>query len=76
MSLSVARREELEARMMRYSGGNVCDTCGRVYRWATGLSRHKRLECGKEAKFCCPYCDYRAKQKVNLFAHIRRKHSL
>lgn len=63
---------------MRYSGGgggNVCDTCGRVYRWSTGLSRHKRLECGKEAQFHCPYCDYRAKQKVNLFAHIRRKHN-
>lgn len=62
--------------MMQYSGGggNICDTCGRGYRWSTGLSRHKRLECGKEAQFQCPHCTYRAKQKVNLFAHIRRKH--
>lgn len=71
-----ARKEELERRMMQYSGGggNICDTCGRGYRWSTGLSRHKRLECGKEAQFQCPHCTYRAKQKVNLFAHIRRKH--
>lgn len=70
------RKEELERRMMQYSGGggNICDTCGRGYRWSTGLSRHKRLECGKEAQFQCPHCTYRAKQKVNLFAHIRRKH--
>lgn len=71
-----ARKEELERRIMQYSGGggNICDTCGRGYRWSTGLSRHKRLECGKEAQFQCPHCTYRAKQKVNLFAHIRRKH--
>ncbi|KAG8308235.1 hypothetical protein J6590_002320 [Homalodisca vitripennis] len=75
--VSDSRRAALESQMLRYSGGgggNVCDACGRVYRWSTGLSRHKRLECGKEARCQCPFCDYRAKQKVNLFAHIRRKH--
>lgn len=51
-----------------------CDKCGRGYRWATGLSQHKRVECGKEALFQCTLCQYKAKQKVNLMSHIKRKH--
>lgn len=53
---------------------HICDVCGRGYRWSTGLAQHKRVECGKEANFKCSYCSYKAKQKVNLTSHIKRRH--
>lgn len=51
-----------------------CPNCGRLYSRTDSLSRHLRLECGKEPRFQCPFCLYRAKQKVNLKSHIARKH--
>lgn len=53
---------------------NNCPNCGRIYLRTDSLSRHLRLECGKEPMFQCVYCSYRAKQKVNLKSHVARKH--
>lgn len=49
--------------------GYPCDTCHRVYKWKENLRRHKRLECGKEPKYECNICSFKAKQKSTLQRH-------
>ncbi|XP_075225207.1 uncharacterized protein LOC142326515 [Lycorma delicatula] len=51
-----------------------CEDCGRCYRSKTSLGLHKRLECGKEPTFQCPYCPLKTHQKGNLNVHIKKKH--
>lgn len=51
-----------------------CEDCGRCYRSKTSLGLHKRLECGKEPAFKCPYCPLKTHQKGNLNVHIKKKH--
>lgn len=54
----------------------VCRHCGKRYRWKSTMRRHEQLECGgKEPKYKCPLCPYRAKQKGNLGVHFRKHHS-
>ncbi|XP_054287663.1 gastrula zinc finger protein XlCGF7.1-like [Macrosteles quadrilineatus] len=43
-------------------GPFTCD-CGRQYKYQKNLSQHKRLECGREPRFSCTLCPYKAKQK-------------
>ncbi|XP_022194777.2 longitudinals lacking protein-like [Nilaparvata lugens] len=52
-----------------------CEDCGRCYRSKTSLGLHKRLECGKEPTFQCPYCPLKTHQKGNLNVHIKKKHT-
>lgn len=52
-----------------------CSFCGKWYRSKTSLGLHKRLECGKEPAFQCPYCPLRTHQKGNLQVHIKKKHT-
>ncbi|KAK3915467.1 Longitudinals lacking protein, isoforms H/M/V [Frankliniella fusca] len=51
-------------------GRYECPQCGRVYRWKGSLSQHLKLECGKEPRFKCKYCLYRARHKSHLKRHI------
>ena len=51
-----------------------CNLCGKVYLIYRSLWRHKRYECGKPAMFQCPFCQYRAKQKIHLVKHIANLH--
>lgn len=51
-----------------------CPTCGRKYTHLQSVAQHLRYECGKDPQFKCPQCDYKAKQKCNLKAHLARKH--
>ncbi|XP_008482884.1 longitudinals lacking protein, isoforms A/B/D/L-like [Diaphorina citri] len=52
-----------------------CDGCGKKYRSKTSLSLHKRLECGKEPAFKCPFCPLKTHQKGNLQVHMKKKHN-
>ncbi|KAG8259337.1 longitudinals lacking protein, isoforms A/B/D/L-like [Homalodisca vitripennis] len=54
----------------------MCGLCGRKYFHKKHLNRHQRYECGKDPQFACPYCPYRAKQKICIKAHLRRKHPM
>lgn len=55
-------------------GEHICTTCGKSYRQKRALYRHVKFECGLEAKFKCPYCDVKTKQRSNTYRHIRRCH--
>ncbi|CAH1964248.1 unnamed protein product [Acanthoscelides obtectus] len=51
-----------------------CTTCGKPYKHYPSLWRHKKYECQKEPAFRCFFCNYKAKQKVNLNLHILNRH--
>ncbi|KAF2895674.1 hypothetical protein ILUMI_10501 [Ignelater luminosus] len=52
----------------------ACPDCGRAYKLKSSLRNHRKWECGKEPQFKCPYCDYKAKQKMHLVRHLDRLH--
>lgn len=54
--------------------GFACPDCGRVYKLKSSLRNHQKWECGKEPQFQCPYCVYRAKQKMHIGRHMERMH--
>ncbi|KAG8308233.1 hypothetical protein J6590_002318 [Homalodisca vitripennis] len=54
--------------------GVECPKCGRHYKLKSSLRNHQKWECGKEPQFQCPYCNYRAKQKMHVARHIERMH--
>ncbi|KAK9502423.1 hypothetical protein O3M35_011205 [Rhynocoris fuscipes] len=46
-----------------------CTVCNyKSYKNRHHLKRHQKYECLKEPQFCCPYCDYRTKQKYLIEA--------
>ncbi|KAJ9593114.1 hypothetical protein L9F63_027645 [Diploptera punctata] len=51
-----------------------CNMCGKMYLRHRSLWRHKRYECGKPAMFKCPFCQYRAKQKIHVKQHVLHTH--
>lgn len=55
-------------------GGFACPDCGRMYKLKSSLRNHQKWECGKEPQFRCPYCVYRAKQKMHIGRHMERMH--
>lgn len=54
--------------------GFTCPDCGRMYKLKSSLRNHQKWECGKEPQFQCPYCVYRAKQKMHIGRHMERMH--
>lgn len=56
------------------SSGFSCPDCGRMYKLKSSLRNHQKWECGKEPQFRCPYCVYRAKQKMHIGRHMERMH--
>lgn len=52
----------------------TCPDCGRMYKLKSSLRNHQKWECGKEPQFQCPYCVYRAKQKMHIGRHMERMH--
>lgn len=59
---------------MDFPKGVECPDCGRHYKLKSSLRNHQKWECGKEPQFQCPYCNYRAKQKMHVARHIERMH--
>lgn len=55
-------------------GGFVCSICGRTYKLKSSLRNHQKWECGKEPQFKCPFCIYKAKQKMHMARHMERMH--
>lgn len=61
-------------KSMHDDPGHDCPDCGRVYKLKSSLRNHRKWECGKEPQFKCPYCSYKAKQKMHLVRHLDRVH--
>lgn len=55
-------------------GGFSCPDCNRNYKLKSSLRNHQKWECGKEPQFQCPYCAYKAKQKMHIGRHMERMH--
>ncbi|XP_037035674.1 longitudinals lacking protein, isoforms A/B/D/L-like [Bradysia coprophila] len=51
-----------------------CSDCGRMYKLKSSLRNHQKWECGKEPQFSCPFCVYKAKQKMHIGRHMERMH--
>lgn len=51
-----------------------CSTCGRYYKAARSLTRHKKYECQKEPSFLCSVCPYRARYRNSLVRHALASH--
>lgn len=62
------------AGMANNNDGFTCPDCGRMYKLKSSLRNHQKWECGKEPQFQCPYCVYRAKQKMHIGRHMERMH--
>lgn len=56
------------------SNGYSCADCGRFYKLKSSLRNHQKWECGKEPQFSCPFCVYKAKQKMHINRHLERMH--
>lgn len=46
-----------------------CDICGRAYKVARSLWRHRKYECQKEPGVFCNICPYKTKYKASLSKH-------
>lgn len=60
--------------MHQIGSGFVCGDCGRTYKLKSSLRNHRKWECGKEPRFNCSLCSYKAKQKMHMLRHMHRVH--
>lgn len=71
-------RHQSESPDKNVSGDNQqsypCPECGRMYKLKSSLRNHQKWECGKDPQFQCPFCVYRAKQKMHIGRHMERMH--
>ncbi|CAH1964143.1 unnamed protein product [Acanthoscelides obtectus] len=74
LDLSLSSRGRSRTFEENSGGGFVCSDCGRTYKLKSSLRNHQKWECGKEPQFKCPYCSYRAKQKMHMARHLERMH--
>ncbi|KAG5900374.1 hypothetical protein JTB14_033822 [Gonioctena quinquepunctata] len=56
--------------------GYVCPKCKKIYNARRNLVRHLNLECGKEPKYTCTYCDYKNHRRNEITKHVRKKHGI
>ncbi|PSN32902.1 hypothetical protein C0J52_13322 [Blattella germanica] len=61
-------------RYLPNSGSFKCERCGNCYTYKKNLSRHVKLECGKEPQFQCPFCPKKTKHKNHMLRHVRSQH--
>lgn len=52
-----------------------CPRCPKTYNHHTNMLRHYKYECGQPARFKCPYCQTRYRQRYFIWSHIRNNHS-
>lgn len=74
LDLSMNSKSKLKPSTDLGGEGFVCNVCGRTYKLKSSLRNHQKWECGKEPQFKCPYCSYKAKQKMHMARHMERMH--
>lgn len=73
-SSSSSKSPKFQQRTSIDGTGFDCSVCGRIYKLKSSLRNHQKWECGKEPQFKCPYCVYKAKQKMHMARHMERMH--
>jgi len=63
-------------QLYKETGQFVCPKCLKSYQHFRTLTRHLKLECGKEPQFQCPFCPRRVTHNADLKKHIKRMHPL
>ncbi|XP_056648391.1 longitudinals lacking protein, isoforms A/B/D/L-like isoform X6 [Diorhabda sublineata] len=74
LDLSLNSKPKNRPSIVSTVGGFVCGDCGRTYKLKSSLRNHQKWECGKEPQFKCPFCVYKAKQKMHMARHMERMH--
>jgi len=76
LSINSIESDRKSPTTMNNNGGDgfACPDCGRAYKLKSSLRNHQKWECGKDPQFQCPYCVYRAKQKMHIGRHMERMH--
>lgn len=74
LDLSLSKSKPRSPQEGTSLGGFVCSVCGRTYKLKSSLRNHQKWECGKEPQFKCPFCSYKAKQKMHMARHMERMH--
>lgn len=74
ISLYSSKAIKNSSRLSSDGSGFDCSVCGRIYKLKSSLRNHQKWECGKEPQFKCPYCVYKAKQKMHMARHMERMH--
>ncbi|CAG9831552.1 unnamed protein product [Diabrotica balteata] len=74
LDLSISPKPRHKLSPETRDGGFVCGDCGRTYKLKSSLRNHQKWECGKEPQFKCPFCVYKAKQKMHMARHMERMH--
>lgn len=70
------KKSLLPASEFQTQEGYQCPQCSRIYTARRNLVRHLNLECGKEPKFKCPYCQYRNHRRNELKKHMKNRHGV
>ncbi|KAL2714708.1 zinc finger protein 569-like [Vespula squamosa] len=52
----------------------ACNLCPRTYSTLRALRFHQRIECNREPKFTCGWCDYRTLRRTSLQRHMLRSY--
>lgn len=73
--LTMADEISLSDPLTVVNGKFTCD-CGRLYKRKSDMTRHQRVECGKEPQIMCNLCPYRAKRRSHLVSHFKYKHKM
>ncbi|XP_060534638.1 longitudinals lacking protein, isoforms A/B/D/L-like isoform X3 [Cylas formicarius] len=74
LDLRIASKSRPRLSLPQQGDGFKCGDCGRTYKLKSSLRNHQKWECGKEPQFKCPYCVYKAKQKMHMARHMERMH--
>lgn len=53
----------------------ACENCDRKYKYAAGLWRHRKYECGKEPIYECYVCFRKFHHRPNLKTHVLTVHN-
>lgn len=51
-----------------------CQNCPSSFKHKKYLTYHLKYECNRGPRFCCPYCDHKARFSSGSRSHIRTKH--